>query len=177
MSIGQKIRDRRKELGMTQKQLGELCGMADSAIRKYESGKITPKYVTLKKIACALQLPIHALSYVYFETDTDGSSVAEINLNQIKEDSRKMLTLLPNFPEERIGIMLKDDSEKQALEYFLEHSKTSPQWIDRLVNAFCNLDFASQQILISFAEDLISERDFQIELEKLTALMPRDAEE
>ena len=40
MSIGQRIKDRRISLGMTQKQLGELCGMADSAIRKYESGKI-----------------------------------------------------------------------------------------------------------------------------------------
>lgn len=56
MSIGQRIKERRLQLGMTQKQLGELCGMADSAIRKYESGKIIPKRSTIKKITLALTM-------------------------------------------------------------------------------------------------------------------------
>lgn len=56
MSIGQRIKERRLKLGMTQKQLGELCGMADSAIRKYESGKIIPKKSTIEKITYALSI-------------------------------------------------------------------------------------------------------------------------
>lgn len=55
--IGYKIKKRRKELGMTQKQLGDLCGVADSAIRKYESGKIEPKLQTIHKLEAALGLP------------------------------------------------------------------------------------------------------------------------
>ena len=35
-SIGQKIRQIRIEKGLTQKQLGDMCGIADSNIRKYE---------------------------------------------------------------------------------------------------------------------------------------------
>lgn len=54
MSVGQRIKERRIQLSMTQKQLGELCGMADSAIRKYESGRIQPKFETLVRIAKAL---------------------------------------------------------------------------------------------------------------------------
>ena len=74
MTIGERIRERRKALGYTQKQLGKLCGgMADSAIRKYESGKITPKRSTLVKIAHALQVPLWALSDDDLEIDTDGS--------------------------------------------------------------------------------------------------------
>ena len=86
MTVGQKIRIRRQELGMTQKQLGELCGMADSAIRKYESGKIIPKQQTLEKIAAALQLPIYALSIVENEVDIDGSGVSIVDLSQVAQE-------------------------------------------------------------------------------------------
>ena len=34
MTIGEKIKFLRQKKGLTQKQLGALCGMADSAIRK-----------------------------------------------------------------------------------------------------------------------------------------------
>lgn len=44
----------RLERGLTQKQVADSCGMADSAIRKYESGKVTPKYEMLQRIAAAL---------------------------------------------------------------------------------------------------------------------------
>lgn len=54
MTIGELIRLTRKEKGMTQKQVAELCGMADSAIRKYESGSQTPKLKTIQRIATAL---------------------------------------------------------------------------------------------------------------------------
>ena len=40
---GDMIRKYRTEKGLTQKKLGELCGIADSNIRKYESGNQTQK--------------------------------------------------------------------------------------------------------------------------------------
>ncbi len=61
MTTGELIRQARKKAGLTQKQLGERCGMADSAIRKYESGRITPKTETIKKIAAALNVPWYKL--------------------------------------------------------------------------------------------------------------------
>ena len=54
MSIGLKIKEFRKKRGLTQKQLGSRCGIADSNIRKYESGIQRPKIETLRKIADAL---------------------------------------------------------------------------------------------------------------------------
>jgi len=50
----QMIKHERIKRGMTQKQLAEKCGMADSAIRKYESGKVTPTFKTLDRIAQGL---------------------------------------------------------------------------------------------------------------------------
>ena len=57
MTIGEKIRAIRKEKGMTQKQLADICKMADSAIRKYESGQVVPKMEMIERIANALGVP------------------------------------------------------------------------------------------------------------------------
>ena len=54
MSIGENIRKLRLQRNLTQKELGDLCGMADSAIRRYESNRANPKIETLEKIAKAL---------------------------------------------------------------------------------------------------------------------------
>ena len=52
MSIhaGEMIRKYRIEKGMTQKKLGELCGIADSNIRKYETGKQTQKLILYNEL-------------------------------------------------------------------------------------------------------------------------------
>lgn len=75
MTTGERIRAARKRAGLTQAELAERigvtqqvisqheqCGMADSAIRKYESGKVTPKIETLAKIAKALGVSVVELS-------------------------------------------------------------------------------------------------------------------
>lgn len=54
MSIGSNIKDKRTQKGFTQKELGDRCGMADSAIRRYESDRGNPTIKTLQRIAEAL---------------------------------------------------------------------------------------------------------------------------
>lgn len=54
MTIGERIKKIRLEKGMTQKELAEKCGLFDSAIRRYESGRQNPKIGTVEKIANAL---------------------------------------------------------------------------------------------------------------------------
>lgn len=58
MTVGQNIRAIRKERGLTQKELGKLCGIAESNIRKYEADKQNAKIETIEKIAKALGVPI-----------------------------------------------------------------------------------------------------------------------
>lgn len=58
---GAKIKEVRIRKGLTQKQLGDLCGIADSNIRKYENNKQNPKIETVKKIASALGVGIEVL--------------------------------------------------------------------------------------------------------------------
>ena len=61
MTIGENIKKYRIQRGLTQKQLGRLCGMADSAIRRYENNGANPKRETLAKIAKALGVFDHQL--------------------------------------------------------------------------------------------------------------------
>ncbi|MDD2956021.1 MAG: helix-turn-helix transcriptional regulator [Oscillospiraceae bacterium] len=67
MSVGEKIRAARVAQGKTQKEIGKAAGMADSAIRKYESGSQIPKTETLQRIAKALGVPVYTLM-----EDADG---------------------------------------------------------------------------------------------------------
>ena len=61
MTVGENIRKLRKERGMTQKQLGEMCGIKEANIRKYELDKANPKIETIERIAQALGVPIRAI--------------------------------------------------------------------------------------------------------------------
>ena len=56
-TIGAKIREHRKARGLTQKELGERAGIAEPTIRRYELGKLNPKFETVQKIAKALNVP------------------------------------------------------------------------------------------------------------------------
>ena len=70
MNTGKKIKLIRTFRGLTQKELGETCGIHEVAIRKYELGKNLPKPEQLRKIAEALNVNVNAL--VEFDIEADG---------------------------------------------------------------------------------------------------------
>jgi DNA-binding XRE family transcriptional regulator len=55
-AIIQAIIDARKTLGLTQKQLSELTGIAQSDISKLENGGGNPSLKTLKRLAVAMDM-------------------------------------------------------------------------------------------------------------------------
>lgn len=61
MSIGRTIRARRKQLGLTQRELGARCGLSGAAIGSYESGHTRPRRRAMERIARALDLPADRL--------------------------------------------------------------------------------------------------------------------
>ena len=54
MVIGERIKERRKAIGMTQDELSEATGANRVTISQYESGKYLPSVSALKRIAEAL---------------------------------------------------------------------------------------------------------------------------
>lgn len=70
MTTAEKIKAARKRAGLTQKRLGELCGIAEPTIRKYELGKLNPKKETLEKIAEPL-----GVYYASLYGDNEGDEI------------------------------------------------------------------------------------------------------
>lgn len=66
MTVGERIKKIRQEKGLTQKELGKKCGLADSAIRRYELGGANPKIETIERIANALDVDISDLDPDHF---------------------------------------------------------------------------------------------------------------
>ncbi len=52
--IAEQVASRRKELGLSQTELAELCGTTQSAIARLESGGRPPRIDTLLRLAVAL---------------------------------------------------------------------------------------------------------------------------
>ena len=92
MSIGSRIKSLRIKNNLTQKQLGELCGMADSAIRRYESDRGNPTDKTLRRIAEALNV-----STAYLQGWDDAVSELEAVGMSVEDIATEM-----NIPVERI---------------------------------------------------------------------------
>ena len=62
MTIGEKIRYYRKQLGITQGKLAELTGIHPVSIRKYEINKMQPQPQQIERIAAALNVNCNALN-------------------------------------------------------------------------------------------------------------------
>lgn len=94
---GDMIRKYRTEKGLTQKKLGELCGIADSNIRKYESGNQNPKIETLQKIADALGIPVNRLLAGKLITgDELKEKLSEYGLTHLVPDTEEERIVLEN---------------------------------------------------------------------------------
>lgn len=71
MSVGSRIRDIRELRRYSQKHLGELTGIHEVLIRRYEYGDRNPKAPQLQKIADALEVNINLLTDPKLVSDID----------------------------------------------------------------------------------------------------------
>ncbi len=58
VSFAENLRRRRKELGLSQEQLGARANIQMADISRYESGSRDPRISTVARLAEALELPI-----------------------------------------------------------------------------------------------------------------------
>ena len=62
MTVGEKIKFFRTQLGITQKELAERCDVVESTIRNYELGKRYPDFNMLNSLADALGISYYSLA-------------------------------------------------------------------------------------------------------------------
>ena len=102
MNTGELIKEFRKKIGITQKELGQLVGMTYQQIAQYERGTRNPKKETIEKIAKALKIDPYSL----YSFDIESEELAElINSKDRNEDK-----LLDNYRE------LNDIGQDKAIE-------------------------------------------------------------
>ena len=58
VSFAENLRRRRKELGLSQEQLGARANIQMADISRYESGSRDPRITTIARLAQALEVPI-----------------------------------------------------------------------------------------------------------------------
>lgn len=78
MKIGQFIRDRRIELGMTQQQLADKLGITDKAVSKWERAVSYPDITILRELSAALKVSVTELLAGERERQLPGAVPPEV---------------------------------------------------------------------------------------------------
>lgn len=98
--VGKRIKSRRKQLGLTQKQLGELVGLSEGSVSRYESGSIKDA-PTQKLNDFAKALSIEVAWIIGFKAETDKFQMAHDLVDRIQElDDKtgvKLINIVNNF--------------------------------------------------------------------------------
>ena len=71
---GKKIKFARTQLGLSQKQMGELLKISDKTISSYEVGRADPGLAVMSQIGKLVHRPLS-----YFDDEADPSDISEID--------------------------------------------------------------------------------------------------
>lgn len=88
MTIGERIKAKRRELHLTQEELAKRAGVAVNSIRLYESGKNEPKRENLNKIANVLET---TAEYLAIGSYSGSDAVAEDNVELLVRQFRRII--------------------------------------------------------------------------------------
>lgn len=77
--LGKKISELRKEKGLTQEELVDLCNINVRTIQRIEAGEVTPRSYTLKTILKALDCDLEEihLEEIHLEEKTNSISLEQ----------------------------------------------------------------------------------------------------
>ena len=120
MKTGERIKNIRKQKGISQKELGTRLGVSQQMIGQYETNTREPKIETLRKIANALEVKLSDFLEVGQIINQYNSIDETMDSLQKKEDGTLQrsigITLSPMLAEK---ISIKSDPlEKEILSYF-----------------------------------------------------------
>ncbi|MFU0833380.1 MAG: hypothetical protein ACFWUC_10670 [Oscillospiraceae bacterium] len=183
IEIGKRIKTARLSFdggkGMTQKQLGQLCGINEANIRKYESGRQRPKYTTLEKIAKALKV---APGYLQGMNDEDVyDTLKSLHDYQTVSKNSDWIYKYVGLSPEDIGFLDSDyeivrsdipPEEEEKIKYFNQILATLVIQYDNLTNsdfklltsltkAFCSINDTAKKKAAELIEDLAKIPEYQ----------------
>lgn len=114
MSIGQRIKKKRIELGLRGIELAKKSGLSPGFISQIERSLVNPSVSTLKKIGNAMNVPIGT----FFEETSSKVETNEFSMNKspvVHENQRKMLS-----PNKGVIFYLLNPDMSGDIEYILD---------------------------------------------------------
>jgi len=101
--IGMKIRNRRRELGLSQERLAEAIGITYQQLQRYEGGKGHLNTDRLQALTGALDVPI---AYLFEETSEERIKVRESD-RYISQEEREFVEYLRDIDNEEYRKSIK----------------------------------------------------------------------
>lgn len=152
MAIGDKIKDTRKKSGLSQAEFANLCGISQSALAFWETGKRKPKYEQLVKIS-----KIFNVSIDYLIKDEDADKKFENTDLQYQITYLEMIDEFLDMPNiQKYGLITEEmlriykDNIKEMLYKCRNSSKTTPEEKSIIVDGF--IEELTRDLLIRLAE-------------------------
>ena len=170
MTLGEKIKEARKQCGLSQEQLAEKMAVSRSAVAKWEANNGLPDLDNLKALAQLLNVSVDYLL-------DDGEVIDEVvmrepyNLsdygNGIKK-KKKDRVIREKFPDAQIHTLLgklKLTKSEKVIDNLLGFFTDAPFGTPELINSFKNMDKEfylvekdGKQFLVTITDEFVETR-------------------
>ena len=173
MTLGEKIKEARKEHGLSQEQLSEKLCVSRSAIAKWESDKGMPDIENLKAISSLLSVSIDYL------LDDGESQITEVQTKEsydIKlygkgiQKAKKDRVMLEKFPNAKIYTLIGELKRKRAvkiIDFLIGFFTWAPFDSSKLFSSLQNMDKEFYLVERDNKQFLVTVTDEFIETKKL----------
>ena len=172
MTLGEKIKEARKQCGLSQEQLAEKMSVSRSAIAKWETDKGLPDIDNLKALAGFLNVSVDYLL-------DDGERIDELVTREAydlasygkgSKKKKKDRVIREKFPDVEIHTLLgnlKLTKSEKVIDNLLGFFTDAPFGTPELINSFKNIDKEfylvtrdGKQFLVTVTDEFIETRKF-----------------
>ena len=170
MTLGEKIKEARKQCGLSQEQLAEKLAVSRSAVAKWETDKGIPDVENLKALAQLLNVSVDYLL-------DDGEVIDEVAMREpynlsdygkgIKKE-KKDRVIREKFPDAEIHTLLgklKLTKSEKVIDNLLGFFTDAPFGTPELINNFKNMDKEfylvekdGKQFLVTITDEFVETR-------------------
>ena len=170
MTLGEKIKEARKQCGLSQEQLAEKMAVSRSAVAKWEANNGLPDVDNLKTLAQLLNVSVDYLL-------DDGEAIDELvmrepyNLSEYGKGIKKKKkdrVIREKFPDAEIHTLLsklKLTKSEKVIDNLLGFFTDAPFGTPELINSFKNMDKEfylvekdGKQFLVTITDEFVETR-------------------
>jgi len=171
MTLGEKIREARKQNGLTQQEMADKLMVSRQAITKWESDKGMPDIENLKVLSSLLGVSVDYL--ISTEEVNEKTVIREtIDLSLYKEktkNSKKNRIVREKYPDAQINVLMmkqKNTRQEKIIDNILGFLTDAPFGIPELINSAKNMDkefylvdVKNRQFLVMITDEMIESRE------------------